>query len=142
MKKVIEDAVRGKQNGQTNGDGASSINGATGAEKRAEKKHVIPLREFVPMAEAIAKTASVTSNGTASMLAEDGVVSEQRKPRIKISTGLIKLFRRCILARDETADWYDSQKTDEDSSDESESDGHQYFVSVLKQSLQILVPAY
>ena len=79
------------------------------------RPEVVSLSQFVPMAESIAKSEST----------------------VRISTGMIKLFRRCIQARSDTGKWYQANGDDED--DEG---GHSHFISVLQQALQVLIPAH
>ena len=80
--------------------------------------HEVKLREFVPMAEAIARAAD-------------------KMPEVRITTGLIKRFKRCIQARSGTNEWYAVEEDDEEA-DQS----HLHFVGVLQKALQVLVPIH
>ena len=77
--------------------------------------HVVELKEFVPMVEAIAKSSE----------------------RTRISTGLIKLFKRCIIKRTGVAQWFQDEHAND-----GESGGHVHFVEVLRKALQVLVPMH
>ena len=110
-------------------------------EKKPKKKYVIQLREFVPMAESIARAASDSSKDNAME------VDREVKPKVKISTGLIKLFRRCIRARTGTNEWYEKDQSHMTVSErmkrsKDDDDGHGHFINVLRQALGVLVPVH
>ncbi|KPI43928.1 uncharacterized protein AB675_6186 [Cyphellophora attinorum] len=79
-------------------------------------KYEIALKEFVPMAEAIAKSAD--------------------KFGVKITTGMIKTFKRCIRARSGINEWFIAEDSENDVSNE----GHKHCVAVLQEALEVLVP--
>jgi hypothetical protein len=79
-------------------------------------KYEIALKEFVPMAEAIAKSAD--------------------KFGVKITTGMIKTFKRCIRARSGINEWFIA----EDSENDVANEGHKHCVAVLQEALEVLIP--
>ena len=89
------------------------------ASSASDVKHIIKVKDFVKMAEAIARASDVSKS---------------------ISTGLIKVFKRCIQARSDTIDWY-ALHDDEDDDDATE-ESHSHFVGVLQKTLQVLVPVH
>ena len=84
------------------------------------KTQIVPLSQFLPMAEAIAKAATPA----------------------RISTGLTKLFKRCIESRTGVTDWYQANLTDDDSDHEDGESGHGHFIGVLQHALQVLIPVH
>lgn len=109
-RKLARDAATAETAAKRNGSVAMS-------ERKVEsvKTHVVELKEFVPMVEAIAKSSETT----------------------RISTGLIKLFKRCIMKRTGVAQWFQAEHEKE-----GESGGHAHFVKVLRKTLQVLVPMH
>ena len=78
-------------------------------------KRVVRVQALVPMVKAIASS---------------------EKP-CRISTGLIKLFRRCLRARTSTNEWYR-----ENVADVAGDDNHEHFINVLQETLETLIPAH
>jgi hypothetical protein len=83
-------------------------------------KHIIRIKDFVPMA------ACVASN-----------ISSVRMPH-----GFLNLIRRCIIARSSTTDWYASNTTEEDSDTEEKTDSHSHFTSVLEDVFRTLMTSF
>lgn len=80
-----------------------------------EQKYTVPIKDFVPMAEQIARSDD---------------------PSLKIPAGFIKLMKRCIKTRKGTTDWFEEKV---DLKDKDNNDRHSYFADVLHKTLQTLV---
>ena len=83
-------------------------------------KHIIRIRDFVPMAACIAKNGS----------------------SIRITNGFLNLIKRCIMARSSTTDWYAS-KADSDDLDAKDSvEKHSHFTSILENVFRTLMTRF
>jgi len=93
-------------------------NGPSASATVAPQKYVIKAHEIVPLAQSIV---------------------ESKEKTILIPLGIIKTFKNCIVQRSRTAKWYelDPEITEED---KSKNVSHAYFIEVLKEALQVLVP--
>lgn len=116
-RKLARDAASAAKKPQSDAGKNASSNGET--------KYEVKIREFVPMAESIADYAAVNAG-------------------VKISTGTVKIFKRCIQARTGAIEWFRSSAgADSDSDGDTKStEGHTHIVNVLQQALQALIPVH
>lgn len=153
LKRQIEETAKSvvKGSGPDSDDNGNEAKKDRNGVKQPEKNYVIQLREFVPMAESIAKAAPAHDSSVAS----DGdmmEIDEPVKPTVKISIGLIKIFRRCIRARTGTREWYETRGKDEEEKlasgkrrkvdDDEDDDGRGHFTKFLWQASKVLVPVH
>jgi len=89
---------------------------ATANSTSGNKTYVVKIKEFVPMAESIAR-------------------SEDKK--VVIPLKILKTFKSCITARGTTNKWYETKAVEDEKEDNL---SHQFFIETLKRSLQVLVP--
>ena len=80
-------------------------------------RHIIRIKDFVPMAACIAKHSS----------------------SIRISSGFLNLIKRCIMARNSTTDWYASKATCDDQESKDSVEKHLHFTSVLEKVFRTLI---
>ncbi|KAF7511437.1 hypothetical protein GJ744_004626 [Endocarpon pusillum] len=80
-------------------------------------KHVIRIKDFVPMAACIAKHGSP----------------------IRISSAFLNLIKRCIMARSSTTDWYAVNANPDDLDSKESLDKHSHFTSILEKVFRTLM---
>lgn len=99
-------------------DAAASQAKQAQSDVASSKETIVKTREFFPMARTIA----------------DAVDS-----KVVIPLNILKTWRSCITARSTTAKWYEIEADSGRDHDDS-NEKHVYFIDVLKESLQMLVP--
>ena len=87
---------------------------------RETQKHIIRIKDFVPMAACIASNIS----------------------SVQIPHGFLNLIRRCIMARSSTTDWYASNATEEGPDTEENIDRHSHFTSVLEDVFRTVMTSF
>lgn len=83
-------------------------------------KHIIRIKDFVPMAAHIASNSS----------------------SVRIPKGFLNLIKRCIMARSSTSDWYASNATEDDQDAMENIEKHSHFTSVLSEVFRTLMTCF
>ena len=82
------------------------------------KRYTVRVKDFVPMAEAIAKSNDAS---------------------LKIPKSFVNLIKRCIQTRRGTSDWF---QENDSSPDKGSIDRHLHFADILQNTLQTLIPVH
>src|SRR5271155_152462 len=87
------------------------------ADQREQKQHIIPLKEFVPLAQDVANFDN---------------------PPIEVPQRFVRTAERCIQARERSGAYFNTFE----SGHSEDTDGHLYFINILKSVFDILKPRF